>query len=338
MTDSASPGVDEWVRRRLPAWQRLDESLAALEDDKAVRPEDALDAVRQYPEIARDLAVAKRAAPGGRVNTYLESTYARLHRVLFAAPRAPLAERLVQLRSSVPAAMAELKWHVASVTALFLLAAAAGWWLVATYPELVALFASEQMIETVRQGRLWTDDMLNVFPSSVLSVRIFANNIVVALMSLCLGLLYGLGTLYIIGLNGLMLGGVFAFTTREGQGLRLFEFVSAHGFVELSVICIAGAAGFYAGEGLARPGMQTRIRAVQQRLSRMSPLIVVCVVFLVGAGIIEGYVSPDPRFGLFVRLIIGLGYLALFLFVLAGAPTRSPAASGESMLTRDAPP
>ena len=35
-----------------------------------------------------------------------------------------------------------------------------------------------------------------------------------------------------------------------------------------------------------------------------------------GAGLIEGYVSPDDRFSLTMRLIVGLGYWMLFLLVL----------------------
>jgi uncharacterized membrane protein SpoIIM required for sporulation len=324
MTDSndTTAGTDHWVTRRLPAWQQLDECLPALEDDKPIPAQLALDVVQQYPEIARDLAIAKRAAPAGRVAGYLEHIYARLHRVLFKAPRAPARERLAAFRDDVPGVVGELWRHIAVVTSWFLLTAAAGWWLVASYPELITLFASEQMIDTVGRGQLWTDDLLNVTPSSMLSIRIFTNNIAVALTALCLGLFYGLGTLYIIGLNGLMLGGVFAFTTQQGLGLRLFEFISAHGFVELTIICIAGAIGFYVGEALARPGHRSRIEALQRRVARTSSLMMLCVLYLVGAGLIEGYVSPNPSYPLSVRLTVGLAYFALFLFGLAGFRVR----------------
>lgn len=317
--------TEHWVQRRLPGWQQLDERLPALEDDKPVSPEAALDVVRQYPEIARDLAIANRAAPRGRVVAYLEHTYARLHRVIFKAPRPPLGERLSILRDEVPGAVAEIRWHITWVVVWFTLTAAAGWWLVATFPELISLVASEQMIDTVQRGELWTDDLLNVMPSSVLAVDILTNNIVVALTAVSLGLLYGLGTIYIMGLNGLMLGGVFAFTHHHGLGLRLFEFVCAHGFVELSIICLAGAIGFYAGEALARPGHRSRVAALQDRVARTSGLLMLCMVFLVGAGIIEGYVSPDGRFPLSVRLALGLGYLGLFLFALSGFRLRPDA-------------
>ena len=214
----------------------------------------------------------------------------------------------------------QLRWHIASVSLGFCLAGCAGWWLVASYPELIGLFASEAMIEKVQSGELWTDDLLNVTPSSMLSLGILTNNIVVTLSAASLGVFYGLGTIYIIGLNGLMLGGVFAFTAQHGLAGRLFEFVCAHGFVELSVIAIGGAVGFYIGEAIARPGHLARVESFRRAVSRTSALIVVCVVFLVGAGLIEGYVSPDDRFSLAMRLIIGLGYWVLFLLALIGWP------------------
>src|SRR5204863_346385 len=98
-------------------------------------------------------------------------------------------------------------------TAIFALAVIGGYALVWRYPELIALFASPDLIASVERGQLWTEGLLNIVPSSVLSVQILANNIVVSLFAYCAALLFGLGTLYILGLNGLMLGAVFAFVS-----------------------------------------------------------------------------------------------------------------------------
>src|SRR5262249_48497183 len=163
---------------------------------------------------------------------------------------------------------------------LFVASAAAAWWLVSTYPELISLVASEEMIERVEHGELWTDDILNVMPSSVLSVGILANNIAVTLFAFAFGLFFGLGTFYIIGLNGVMLGGVFAFTAQHGMALRLFNFIIAHGLVELSVVCLAGAAGASLGEALVRPGEQTRREAFQIASQRIGKLLVPCALLL----------------------------------------------------------
>jgi uncharacterized membrane protein SpoIIM required for sporulation len=306
----------------LAEWRATAQKLQGIERGKSAPAVVLLDAIRAYPEIARDLAIARRAAPGGSLTKYLESAYLQLHRSMFRPPAA-FAHTVKSLFIRDAAAAARtLRAHIAAVAALFIACTAAGYWLVHTFPELVTLFASESMIEQVQRGELWTDDLLNVFPSSLLSVQIFTNNIVVSLFAVCLGVLYGLGTFYLIGLNGLMLGGVFAFTANHGIADRLFGFVAAHGFVELSVVCIAGAVGASLGEALARPGDLARGAAFHAAVARGMRLMAVCLVFLVGAGLIEGFVSPDPRVPLSARLAIGVSYFALLVLVLSGALER----------------
>lgn len=330
MADSQTRLTANWIEQRSSSWQATEASLDSLENRQPISAGQALQAMRQYPELARDLALARREAPNSALTRQLQRIYTRLHRTIFRTPRS--LRRTISQTFTRDAARAarRIQLHIASVTAGFILAGFAGWWLVSTYPELASLFASEAMIEKVRGGELWTDNLLNIMPSALLSVSIFTNNIVVTLTAVSLGVLYGLGTIYIMGLNGLMLGGIFAFTAQHGMAGRLFEFISAHGFVELSVICIGGAMGFYLGESIARPGLHGRIESFRRAVSHMSPLIVVCVVFLVGAGLIEGYISPDERFPLSMRLVIGLAYWVLFVLVLTGPLVRrgdSPAAA-----------
>jgi uncharacterized membrane protein SpoIIM required for sporulation len=316
--DVTGTATDHWLQQRPEAWRELEAELPALEDRKRVSYERLRKVLHLYPELARDTAMARRVAPGSRTTAYLESLYRRLHRALYRERRARATDVKRMLRDDVPAITWQLRWQIISIGIGFVLSGLAGWWLVATYPELAALFSSEQMIETVESGQLWTDHLLNITPSSVLSLSILTNNIVVALTAMCLGVLYGLGTVYIIGLNGLMLGGVFAFTAQYGMADELFEFVVAHGCVELSVIVVAGAIGFSIGESLARPGPEGRGASFRMATERGMRLMVVCVVFLVGAGVIEGYVSPDDSFGLGVRVIVGVAYWLLFLFALCG--------------------
>jgi uncharacterized membrane protein SpoIIM required for sporulation len=176
-------------------------------------------------------------------------------------------------------------------------------------------------------------------PSSVLSLQILTNNIVVSLFAYCAGFLFGLGTLYILGLNGLMLGAVFAFTSLHGLGDELFTFVVAHGCVEISVMCLSGAAGAAVGEALVRPGTATRAAAFQQAALRSGKLILACVILLVGSGLIEGYVSPNPKFSLNTRIAIGVSYWIFMLALLNGWAFRLyPARSPEPLILGKHPP
>ena len=312
----------KWIEGRLPVWREVARQVEAVEHGRAAAAADVLGIVRAYPEIARDLALARALAPNAPLTRRLERLYLALHRSLFERPRRLGHDIASLFLRDAPAAARSLAWHIVWVTALFFASATAGAWLVNQYPEVVGLFASEAMIEQVQAGRLWTDGLLNVLPSSVLAVNIFTNNITVAVFALVVGIFYGLGTAYIVGMNGMMLGAVFSYTAQHGLAIRLFEFVAAHGFVELSVIMIAGACGVSLGEALARPGHLTRSEAFRRATGRAIPLLVVCCAFLVGAGLIEGYVSPNPAYPLWARLAIGLAYLGLLIVVLSGALDR----------------
>lgn len=321
-TMTSRKAIARWFEYRSPVWQRVAAELRTVERGKSASPDAVLELVRSYPELARDLAIARREAPTGNLTRHLEQIYLALHRVVFRPP-ASLRRDLVRLFVGGAAeAAAALRWQIGWVTLLFVACIAAGWWLIASFPDLVPLVASDVMIEKVMNGELWTDGMLNVMPSSLVSLQIFTNNIVVSLFALSLGVFYGLGTIYIVGLNGIMVGGVFAFTAQYGMSGRLFEFVSAHGFVELSVVCLAGAVGASLGEALARPGHLTRAAAFHAASARGMRLMAVALIFLVGAGLLEGYVSPSPSFPPALKLVVGLGYWVVFLFVLGGGLKR----------------
>lgn len=326
--------TEQWLQQRAKQWQKTEEDLPTMEDNKPVSYQQLRKMIHVYPELARDVALMRRDASGTRTTLYLERIYQRCHRVLFKPPRAGAVEFAKLLREEIPAITYQLRWQIFAVTLGFILSAVAGWWLISQFPELATLFASEEMIEQVQKGELWTDGLLNIVPSSVLSVQILTNNIMVSLTAMCLGVLYGLGTLYIIGLNGLMLGGIFAMTAQYGMAAKLFDFIVAHGCVELSVIMVAGAIGFSIGESLARPGLLSRGDAFRAAVQRGTKLMVLCVLFLVGAGFIEGYISPNATYTRDVRIAVGVAYWMLFVFALCGwrIPrfTRSDAEPSES--------
>jgi uncharacterized membrane protein SpoIIM required for sporulation len=285
------------------------------------RTEDATDAAAMaddYRMLAHDVAKVRRLLPNTRTREYLEAAYAAAHATLHRPAWHPGYAVLSLFRDEIPAVVRWLRPHIIWATALFILTVIAGYRMVQTYPDLIALFASPELIATVERGQLWTEGLLNVVPSSVLSLQILTNNIVVSLFAYCAGFLFGLGTLYILGLNGLMLGAVFAFTSQHGLGDDLFEFIVAHGCVEISVMCLSGAAGAAVGEALVRPGSASRVESFQRAALRSGKLILACVLLLVGSGVIEGYVSPNPHFPLWTRIAIGVSYWIFMVALLNG--------------------
>ncbi|MEZ5500273.1 MAG: stage II sporulation protein M [Steroidobacteraceae bacterium] len=271
-------------------------------------PAEAIAVLHDYRQLAQQLARVRRAAPRGAERDRLESAYLRLHGIIHRPAIQPRHWPLLLFGAQLPATVWALRKHIAWVALLFVLSIAAGHWLTQSYPDLVALFASPQMVATVERGELWTDSLLNVFPGSVLSAEILTNNVVVALFAYCAGFLFGLGTFYIVTLNGLLLGSLFAFTSQHGIADRLFAFIIAHGPVELGCVCLAGAAGAAVGEAIARPPNGLRSDAFRSAIARTWKLMLVLCILLIGCGFIEGFISPNPGVSLAARITIGAGY------------------------------
>jgi uncharacterized membrane protein SpoIIM required for sporulation len=304
--------------RRSEDWQAADARARRLGRERAANLADATQLADDYRLLAHDLARARRLIPNTWTREYLEAAYVRAHSALYRKARRPGEALLTLFRDDLPEVTRWLMPYIAWATAIFALTVFAGYWLVDTYPDLIRLFASPELIATVERGHLWTQGILNVVPSSVLALQILTNNIVVSLFAYCAGFVFGLGTLYILGLNGLMLGAVFAFTAQHGLAVALFRFIVAHGCVEISVMCLSGAAGAAVGEALIRPTDGNRMESFRLAALRSGKLLVACAVLLVGAGIVEGYVSPRAWYPLWSRLVIGIGYWIFMIALLRG--------------------
>ena len=315
---STEAGMQAWLTSRVETWRQLAPQLEALEKSRDHTAAEALQAIELYRALGRDLSIARRILPSSRVTKALEHSYAKLHSIIYRKPHDWRARLLTLFREEIPEVVRELRPAIFWITLLFVLSAGAGWWLIAQHPELISLLASEAMINGVESGRLWTEGLLNVTPSSMLSVSILSNNIAVSLMAFCVGVFFGLGTFYIIATNGLMLGAIFAFTHQHGMAGELLKFVTAHGVVELSVICLAGAAGTMLGEALIRPTHATRRESFQHAATKASRLLLLCALLLVGCGFIEGYLSPDPDFPMISRVVVGFGYGMVMIGALTG--------------------
>jgi uncharacterized membrane protein SpoIIM required for sporulation len=333
---AADAGLRAWLGRRVPVWQEVEGRLARLSRGKRHDFADANGLVDDYRLLARDLSMARRLMPESRVARFLESAYRRAHGVLARPAYSLLADLKLLLVEDVPALTRELAPGIGAIAALLVLSGLAGAWLVWTFPELVALLLPEQTIRAVEGGRLWTESILNVVPSSILSTGIISNNITVSLAAYCVGVIFGLGTFYIIATNGLMIGGLYAFTAQHQLGFGLFEFTAAHGPVELTAICLAGAAGVALGDSLVRPRERSRAESFRLAVGRTSRYLIFVAILLVGCGLIEGYVSADSGYPFASRAVIGIASWVIAACAATGLLYRGRSAAAPRQIRRRA--
>ena len=183
-------------------------------------------------------------------------------------------------------------WAVALSLTMFFGAALASYVAVLFNPALGYELLDDSFVEFDPASR----ENLHNIPSiarPVVSSTIIANNIQVTFLAFGLGLTAGIGTTVLLIFNGIHLGSVAGWMTLHGKQRALWGWIMPHGGTELLAIGLAGAAGYLLADAIVAPGLLRRSSALKRIGSDALAIELGCMVMLVIAGAIEGFVSPS---------------------------------------------
>ena len=198
---------------------------------------------------------------------------------------------------------------------LFLVGAVFGLGLAAVQLSLATTMLGAKSIDDLAHGHLWTESLVSSVPPTVSSSAIARNNLGVALAGWAGGALAGIGSLYILFLNGFLLGAVFGVTLHYSMASRLLEFVSAHGPLEITLIIVTAAAGLRMGRAIVEATDLPRRDALRAAGRDALVILVGCLPWFVPLGVVEGFLSPSPEIGPGAKTLLGLCLLALFMTI-----------------------
>lgn len=152
------------------------------------------------------------------------------------------------------------------------------------------------------------------------------NNIGIAFQTYASGLLFGLGSLFFLLFNGLMIGAVAGHLSEIGYGQPFWSFVIGHGAFELTAIALAGAAGLKLGWALLAPGRLPRAEALRLAAGQSVQLVAGVILFLLIAAFIEAYWSSMTYSTPLLKYLVGaaLWLLVAAYFTLAGRTRHAP--------------
>jgi uncharacterized membrane protein SpoIIM required for sporulation len=313
-----------WLEKRRPHWMRL-EQLVALSGRGSVaslKPAELQELALLYRQSASDLASVREDPASKQLAVYLNQLLGRAHNLIYMGRRSSRRGIWTFYKDTYPAIFRETFPDTFAAFVLFLAAAFAGFLMGIADPAFSRFFLGPQMIETIERHKMWTQSIVTIKPLA--SSAILTNNISVAFSTFALGITAGIGTVYMMLLNGLMMGVVAVACWREGMSLPLWSFVAAHGVLELPAIFIAGGAGIGIARGLLFPGTLPRRESLVRAGTRSVKLVLGTIPMLLVAGFVEGFVSPsDLPAKIKFMLAGGLGTL-LVLYLM-----RRPAAQNQ---------
>jgi uncharacterized membrane protein SpoIIM required for sporulation len=199
-----------------------------------------------------------------------------------------------------------------------MLAAAIAFVTVLMYPDLYYLFVSRELAGG-RDPSASTEYLASTLGpqeqsfgmGSAFTSFLFVHNTRVAFLCFALGIALGIPTLYLLIVNGLMLGGFTALFVSRGLGAEYFAWILPHGVPELGAIFLCGGAGLAIGHRVLNPGGMPRGKALRITAGHASIMAMGCVPLLLMAGFIEGFFRQSEatlvmRYGLFFVLLLGL--------------------------------
>jgi uncharacterized membrane protein SpoIIM required for sporulation len=137
------------------------------------------------------------------------------------------------------------------------------------------------------------------------------NNVGIAFRTFAAGLLFGAGSLFILGFNGLFIGAAAGHLTRLGMGEPFWSFVSGHAPFELTAIAVSGAAGLLLARALLAPGPRTRLAALRLQAAEAVPLVAGAMLMLLLAAVIEAFWSASTAIPATPKYLAGAGGWAL---------------------------
>ena len=287
---------------------------------------------KDYRRLCQHLALAQERGYSSFLVDSLQQQVLRGHQQLYRHRSRLSANVLAFILADFPRLVRE-QWRFVLAASLMFFGSLIGFaLLVYLFPDLVYNLIPAQQVSDLQSmydpnaGHLGRSAERAASEDWVMFGFYIMHNIGIAFQTFASGVLFGLGSVFFLFFNGLMIGAVAGHLTQIGYGQTFWSFVIGHGAFELSAIALAGAAGLQLGWSLIAPGRLTRAEAL--RIAARKSVLMICgvMLFLLIAAFIEAYWSsmtgpaPLTKYGVGAALWL---LVAMYL-LLAGRTRHAP--------------
>lgn len=325
---------DEFIRRRSQEWNELDHMIGSggglhHKDGPTISRTASL-----YRSLCNDLTRAESSRYTPDLLDYLHGLAGRTHNVLYGAKPMRVFSAAKMLFVDFPIELRR-NWRLFVLScALFLVP-----WAIGLFGALTSSsFAGEVL------PRAMLDQMADAYSHGFSAGRdggqdaqmagfYVYNNVGIAFRCFATGILFGVGTIFFLIYNGLVIGTVTGYVMTTGGGTNIWTFMCGHGPWEITAIFISGGAGLQMGYSLIATEGLTRFASMKRHLRSIVAQVVGAAAMLTIAALIEGFWSPSalPNEVKWTFGALNLVIVVLFLSLGGRGATSSMAGPGTRM-------
>lgn len=294
-----------------PLWKQLDRQLLTLESKNSstdINDQELIVFPARYRRICNHYALAGSRHYSPALVGRLHQLVLRGHRQLYRSNRAWLWPCLGFIGHGFPRAVRNHGRYFWLSLLIFLLPAGVAGYFSYQDPVMIYSIMDENQVSKIE----YMYDPQNRKPgrirerTSETDFQMFGyyimHNISIGFRTFAGGMFLGLGTIFFLFYNGVLLGGIAGHLSHAPFSGVFWPFVAGHGAFELTAIVISGAAGLVLATALIMPGSLPRGAALRGAAPRALQLVMGAALLLVIAALVEAFWSSSSfpsqvRFG-----------------------------------------
>lgn len=284
-------------------WLRLDKLLAIIEPPSNARIEnsqaiDRLELPQLYQNICHQLSIAESRGYSQNLIQHLHGLTLRAHHQIYLR-RYHLTSTILQFFAAEFPQTLRRHWVQFCLALSFFYGPGIVFGLACFHdPELIYTMLNDSAVAEMEylynpaEGEVMGRTKARQAASDFMMFGHYIyNNISIGFQTFAGGMLVGLGTLFYLVFNGLVIGGVSGYLTKIGFGDNFWLFVSGHSAFELTAIIICGTAGLLLAKAILSPENWPRRHALKLAAKDSVRLICGAAGMLVLAALIEAFWS-----------------------------------------------
>ncbi len=299
-----------FVRQNKDKWLRFE---SVLLNNILISPDELSDL---YIEITDHLSYAQTFYPNSQTLNYLNSLASNAHHKIYKTKKEKKNRLYTFWKEEFPLEFYKYQKELLITFLISVLFTTIGIYSSATDSGFVRSILGDTYIN------MTLDNISNNDPMAIYKQKdemdmflgITINNIRVALTCFVFGVLFCIGTIYVLMNNFLMLGSFQYFFYQKGLLWESARTIWIHGTIEISVIIIAGCAGLVIGNSILFPKTYTRLASFIKGVKTGLKIVISTIPFFIIAGFLEGFVTRHTEMPDWLAICIITGSLALILF------------------------
>jgi uncharacterized membrane protein SpoIIM required for sporulation len=304
-----------FIKQNKEKWQDFERIIV----NNTNKDPDTLAAI--YLKLTNDLAYAQTYYPKSKITKYLNNLTSLLFLRIYKKKRNDKKDILTFFKIDVPLLAYQYRKYIYTALSLYFIFMAIGILSAIYNVDFVRYILGDNYVRMTIQN-IEAGNPVAVYKNGnefMSSFSITTNNLIVGAKMYLYGFFLGIGTLYILFYNSVMVGAFQTFFYKYDVFLESVKGIWLHGSMEIFAMIIEASAGLIMAGSMLFPETFSRIESLKRGFINSFKIYISTLPFTILAGIIEGFVTrwSQEMYDFFNYLIIAvtLGFICFYYLI-----------------------